>query len=253
MSPVVTARPLAPLPEIGPGADLAALLVEANDGEAFSPGEVVVVSHKVVSKAEGQVVELAAITPSDRAVQLTAELGKEDPRLVQVIVDQSTELIRAERGVLICRTRHGFVCANAGVDSSNAGGADRCVLLPKDSDASARALRNSLRGKPAIVVADSFGRAWRNGECDIAIGVAGLLALQDRRGADDRDGRELRVSGIAIADQAAAAADLARGDKASGVPAVAISGLNRYVTSEDGPGVAALLRPRDEDLFGAEG
>ena len=148
---------------------------------------------------------------------------------MQVVLDESAAILRAERGVLICRTRHGFVCANAGVDASNAGAEDRVVTLPSDPDASARALRAALPGSPAVVIADSFGRAWRHGQCDVAIGIAGLAPLDDWRGRADADGRELHATWIAVADEAAAAADLVR-DKASRVPAAIVRGLARHVT-----------------------
>lgn len=251
MSRPVTATALAPLPEIRPGDDLAALIAAAHAEPAFAAGDIVVISHKVVSKAEGRTVELADVVPSERALELTAALGRDDPRVVEVVLSESAELIRTERSAIIARTNHGFVCANAGVDRSNTGDEERCVLLPRDPDRSARALRAALPGRPAVVIADSFGRAWRIGECDVAIGVAGLAPLDDRRGGADRDGRPLSVSQIAIADQVAAAADLARGGKASGRPAVLVRGLDGHVSADDGPGVAALIRARDEDLFGA--
>lgn len=247
----VTAVALDPLPEVGPGADLAALIEVAAGGRPFSAGDVLVISHKPVSKAEGRLVSLADVAPSERAIQLAHRLGRGDADLIEVVLGETDEVVRAESGVLICRTRHGFVCANAGVDRSNAGPETDCVLLPLDPDESARQLRAALPGRPAVVIADSFGRAWRHGECDVAIGVAGLAPLDDRRGQHDRDGRELTVSTIAIADQAAAAADLARGDKAAGRPAVLVTGLAHHITADDGPGAAALLRARSEDLFGA--
>jgi coenzyme F420-0:L-glutamate ligase/coenzyme F420-1:gamma-L-glutamate ligase len=161
-------------------------------------------------------------------------------------------VLRDDR-VLICRTRHGFVCANAGVDASNAGAPDRVVLLPEDPDGSARRLRASLAervgARPAVVVSDSFGRAWRQGQAEVAIGCAGLRPLDDWRGRPDSGGRELRATWIAVADEAAAAADLARAGKDAGEPAVVIRGLERFVTPEDGPGATALLRPPAEDLF----
>ncbi|MEA2280872.1 MAG: coenzyme F420-0:L-glutamate ligase / coenzyme F420:gamma-L-glutamate ligase [Solirubrobacteraceae bacterium] len=241
------------LPEIRPGDDLGALLAEAAqrlDG-GLAGDDVLAVAHKVVSKAEGRVVELAGVEPGERALALAAEHGK-DPRHVQVVLDESVELVRADRGRLICRTRHGFVCANAGVDASNAGGEDRLVLLPLDPDASARALRRALARRlgvaPAIVVTDSFGRAWRHAQCEISVGCAGLAPIDDYRGRVDAGGRALRVTATAIADEAAAAADLVRA-KASLEPAVRVRGLGRHVTAEDGPGAAALIRARDEDLF----
>jgi coenzyme F420-0:L-glutamate ligase / coenzyme F420-1:gamma-L-glutamate ligase len=231
------------LPEVRPGDDLAALL---RDG-AYEPGDVLVVAHKVVSKAEGALRPLDAVTVSERARALAHEHGK-DPRHVQVILDESAAVLRAQRGVLICRTHHGFVCANAGVDASNAPEDDVLVILPRDPDASARRLRAALPSRPAVVIADSFGRAWRHGQCDVAIGIAGLSALDDWRGRRDARGLELRATAIAVADQAAAAADLAR-SKTSREPAVIVRGLERFVTDDDGPGAAALVRPLDEDLF----
>ncbi len=235
------------LPEVRPGDDLAGLLAAAADrlDGGLEAGDVLAVAHKVVSKAEGRIVPLASVDPTPRAVELAAEHGK-DPRQVQVVLDESAEVLRADRGRLICRTRHGFVCANAGVDASNAGAADTLVLLPVDPDASARALRAWLGC--AIVITDSFGRAWRHGQCEVAIGAAGLAPLDDRRGHPDADGRALAATTIAIADEAAAAADLVRG-KATREPAVRIRGLARHVTDDDGPGAAALVRSLSEDLF----
>jgi coenzyme F420-0:L-glutamate ligase / coenzyme F420-1:gamma-L-glutamate ligase len=239
---VISAQAVAGLPEIGPGDDLAALL-----RPHVHDGDVLVVAHKVVSKAEGRVVDLAAVTPGARARELAGEHGK-DPRHVQVVLDESAEVVRAERGVLITRTRHGFVCANAGVDASNTA-EGTVVLLPLDPDASARRLRAALRpARVAVVIADSFGRAWRHGQADVAIGIAGLAPLEDWRGRADAGGRELRATWIAVADEAAAAADLARA-KDGGQPAVVVRGLDRHVTEEDGPGAAALVRPAGEDLF----
>jgi coenzyme F420-0:L-glutamate ligase / coenzyme F420-1:gamma-L-glutamate ligase len=162
------------------------------------------------------------------------------------VLAEAAEVVRAERGRLICRTGHGFVCANAGVDRSNAGGEDRAVLLPLDPDASARALRARLGC--AVVITDSFGRAWRVGQSEIAIGCAGLAPVDDWRGRTDSAGRELHATLIAVADQAAAAADLARAKDAA-QPAVVVRGLERYVLGEDGPGAAALIRSREDDLF----
>jgi coenzyme F420-0:L-glutamate ligase/coenzyme F420-1:gamma-L-glutamate ligase len=203
------------------------------------------VAHKVVSKAEGRVVRLADVAPGRRARALAGEHGK-DPRHVEVVLGEAAELLRAERGRLICRTRHGFVCANAGVDASNAGAPDTVVLLPEDPDASARRLRAALGA--AIVITDSFGRAWRQGQCEVAIGCAGLAPLDDWRGRADTAGRQLHATVIAVADEAAAAADLARA-KDSREPAVRIRGLERHIAHYDGLGGAALVRSPEDDLF----
>jgi coenzyme F420-0:L-glutamate ligase / coenzyme F420-1:gamma-L-glutamate ligase len=238
------------MPEVREGDDVAALLAEAAGG-SLGAGNVVCVAHKIVSKAEGRVRRLADVEPGPRARELAARLDR-DPRHVQVVLDEAAEVLRDER-VLVCRTRHGFVCANAGVDASNAGERDAVALLPLDPDASARALRAGLSERtgiaPAVVVTDSFGRAWRHGQSEVAIGCAGLAPLDDWRGRVDRDGRELAATWIAVADEAAAAADLARSGKDSGQPAVVVRGLERFVTAEDGPGAAALVRPLEEDLF----
>jgi coenzyme F420-0:L-glutamate ligase / coenzyme F420-1:gamma-L-glutamate ligase len=239
---VITARAIAGLPEVEPGDDLAALFA-AHVGA----GDVLVVAHKVVSKAEGRIRALADIEPGPRARAYAEQLGK-DARHVQAVLDESAEVLRDER-VLICRTHHGFVCANAGVDQSNAP-AGCVILLPEDPDASARRLRAALPDRPAVVIADSFGRAWRVAQCDVAIGIAGLAPVDDWQGRADRSGRELHATAIAIADEAAAAADLARAGKDAGEPAVVVSGLQRFVTEDDGPGVAALVRARADDLFG---
>ncbi len=210
-------------------------------------------AHKVVSKAEGRIRLLGQIEAGEHARELAAEHGK-DPRLVQAVLDESAELLRAVGGTLICVTRHGFVCANAGVDQSNASSAEpgELVLLPEDPDGSAATLRAGIeaaRGvRPAVVIADSFGRAWRLGQTDVALGVAGLAPLDHWIGRRDAFGRELHVTSIAVADSIAAAADLARA-KDSLEPVVLVRGLERFVTGDDGPGAAALRRPREQDLF----
>jgi coenzyme F420-0:L-glutamate ligase/coenzyme F420-1:gamma-L-glutamate ligase len=239
---VIELEPLRGLPEVRPGDDLAGLIAGVGDLRA---GDVLAVAHKVVSKAEGRIVRLGDVAPGARARTLAAEHGK-DPRHVEVVLSESAELVRADAGRLICRTRHGFVCANAGVDASNAGEPDALVLLPLDPDASARALRARLGC--AVVITDSFGRAWRQGQCEIAIGCAGLGPLEDWRGREDNDGRELHATAIAIADEVAAAADLVRA-KTSREPAVRVRGLARHVIASDGPGAAALVRPWASDLF----
>jgi coenzyme F420-0:L-glutamate ligase/coenzyme F420-1:gamma-L-glutamate ligase len=238
--------PLPGLPEVRPGDDLAALLAAARLDPPLGPGDVLVIAHKVVSKAEGRVRALAGVEPGERARALAAEHGK-DPRHVQVILDETAELLRADHGRLICRTRHGFTCANAGVDQSNAGAPETVILLPEDPDGSARALRARL-GAGAVVITDSWGRPWRQGQIEVAIGCAGLPPLIDWRGHVDRDGRAIASSTTAIADEVAAVADLVRA-KDSGEPAVRVRGLEHLVTEADGPGAAALVRPPEEDLF----
>jgi coenzyme F420-0:L-glutamate ligase / coenzyme F420-1:gamma-L-glutamate ligase len=214
-------------------------------------GDVVVVSQKVVSKAEGRVRRLSSVIPGSEARRLAAVLGRE-PALVELILAESREVLRAERGVLITETLHGFVCANAGVDGSNLPEADTVSLLPEDPDASARGIREDIRAAagtaPAVIVSDSFGRAWRLGQAEVAIGCAGIAPLDDWRGRPDASGRDLEATLIAIADEAAAAADLVR-DKTSRMPAAIVRGLERYVSEDNGPGAVALRRPRDEDLF----
>jgi coenzyme F420-0:L-glutamate ligase/coenzyme F420-1:gamma-L-glutamate ligase len=253
---VLSATPLAGLPEIGAGDDLGTLIASAVGAPASGVDElretdVLVVAHKVISKAEGRIRRLAEIEPGERARALAGELDK-DPRHVQAVLDESSQVLRAARGTLVCVTRHGFVCANAGVDASNVSETDAILLLPLDPDASARALRARLLEltglSPAIVISDSFGRAWRQGQSEVAIGCAGLAPLEDWRGRLDATGRRLRATWIAIADQAAAAADLSR-RKDSGEPVIVVRGLGRHVTRADGPGAAALLRPAEQDLF----
>jgi len=237
------------MPEVREGDEVGALIAARAE---LADGDVVVVSQKIVSKAEGRVRRLAEVTPSERADQLGNELGKE-AALVELILSESREVLRAERGVLITETHHGLVCANAGIDSSNLSDDDTVCLLPADPDASARLIRRELetameQSHLGVIVADSFGRAWRLGQAEVAIGCAGLSPLDDWRGREDASGRPLEGTVIAIADEAAAAADLVR-DKASGVPAAVVRGLGHHVGAEDGPGAAALRRPREEDLF----
>jgi len=251
VSATITATALAGIPEVRAGDEPAALLAAAMPAGRPLPSDVLVVAHKLISKAEGRTRRLSTVSPGPRARELAAELGR-DPRHVQVVLDETLEVRRAERGVLIAVTRHGFVCANAGVDASNAPDDDTLILLPADPDRSARRLRAGLRERlgvaPAVVVTDSFGRAWRHGQCDLAIGCAGLAPLDDWRGRSDARGRVLRATAIAVADELAAAADLARA-KDGMQPAVLIAGAGRHVTDDDGPGIAVLLRGRDQDLF----
>jgi coenzyme F420-0:L-glutamate ligase/coenzyme F420-1:gamma-L-glutamate ligase len=233
--------------ELREGDDLGRLIAEA---VAPAGEDVVVISQKAVSKVEGRVRALAEVEPGERARKLAAELDK-DPALTELVLSESERVVRAERGVLITQTRDGWVCANAGIDSSNLE-EGLVSLLPLDADASARRIRSEIDGacgaSPAVVIADSFGRAWRIGQADVAIGCAGLAPLADWRGRRDSQGRELSATLIAIADELASAADLAR-DKDSGVPGAIVSGLGDLVVAEDGPGAGALRRPADEDLF----
>jgi coenzyme F420-0:L-glutamate ligase / coenzyme F420-1:gamma-L-glutamate ligase len=265
--------PIEGLPEVSVGMKLGELIA---DRAELEPSDIVVISQKVVSKAEGQVRRLADVEASEEARELANKLGKE-PELVELVLSESKEILRAERGVLITETHHGFICANAGIDTSNLPEDDTVCLLPLDPDASARTIRKQLttesewagvplsghstsshrrdvsgeghpRPLPAVLITDSFGRAWRLGQAEVAIGCAGLAPLDDWRGREDTHGRELTATAIAIADEVAAAADLVR-VKDSGVPAAIVRGLGRYVTAEDGPGGAALRRPPEEDLF----
>ena len=243
------------LGEIEPGFDLGEAIVGALAAGlglgGFEAGDVLVLAHKAVSKSEGRTRRLDGVTPQAEATALAASLDK-DARLVQAILDESRAVVRAAHGVLITETRHGFICANAGVDASNTSGDDVVILLPLDPDASARRLRAriaELTGvAPGVVITDSFGRAWRSGQLDVAIGVAGVVPLDDWRGRLDAYGRTLHATVLAVADELAAAADLAR-RKDSRQPAVQIRGAAAHVTAEDGPGAAALLRAREQDLF----
>lgn len=237
-----------------PGDDAAALLIEALERARLAPAarDVLVIAQKLVSKCEGRYVELAAVVPSARARALAAEVGK-DPRLVQVILSESRAVLRKRRGVLVVEHRLGFVMANAGIDQSNiepAAGGERVLLLPRDPDASARTLRARLQSRYgvdlAVIVSDSFGRAWRHGTTGVALGAAGLPALLDLRGRRDLYGRELRVSQSGLADEIAAAASLLMGQADEGLPAVLLRGL-RWEGAE--APAAALLREESEDLF----
>jgi len=236
--------------EVLPGEDLAALLAAAAP-KGLGDEDVLVVAHKVVSKAEGRVRSLAAIEPGKEALEFARDHAK-DPRVVQAVLDETVRVVRSGHGVMICETRYGLVCANAGVDRSNTSEANTVLLLPEDPDRSARKLRGGIeaaRGvRPAVVISDSFGRPWRLGQTDVALGAAGLIALDDWRGRRDGRGRELESTEIAVADAVAAAADLAR-SKDSREPAVLVQGLGHFVTDEHGPGAAALRRRPEEDLF----
>ncbi|HEX2127868.1 MAG TPA: coenzyme F420-0:L-glutamate ligase [Solirubrobacterales bacterium] len=253
MSESLEILPVQGLPEVREGDAVGRLIAAALDdhGDRLGDGDVVCISQKAVSKAEGRVRRLAEVEPGPEAHELAEELGK-DPRLVELILRESARLVRAERGVLITETRQGWVCANAGIDSSNVPGEGAVTLLPVDADASARRLRSELAeatgARAAVVISDSFGRPWRLGQTEVAIGCAGLAPVDDWRGRVDSTGRELSATAIAVADELAAAADLVR-DKASGVPAVLIRGAGRHVLEDDGPGASVLRRAAGDDLF----
>jgi coenzyme F420-0:L-glutamate ligase/coenzyme F420-1:gamma-L-glutamate ligase len=240
--------PLRGIPELEPGDDLASLLVEAaaRCAGGLVASDVVVVAQKAVSKVEGRVVQLADVEPSEKARELAGPEG--DPRRLEVILRESREILRSRPPLVIAETRHGFVCASAGVDSSNAGRAGTLVLLPIDPDASARDLRDRLRELAGVdvgvIVSDSFGRAWRQGTTDVALGIAGVIALRDLRGTRDSSGYELTTTQIAVSDEIAGSAQLVMG-KTDGVPAAIVRGLD---VAGDARG-ADLVMPRERDLF----
>jgi coenzyme F420-0:L-glutamate ligase/coenzyme F420-1:gamma-L-glutamate ligase len=232
-------RAIEGLPEIRAGDDLAQLLASR-----VPPGEgVLVVAQKVVSKAEGRVTQLGQLQPSPEALELARKTEK-DPRLVELILGETVRVVRAVPGVLICETRHGLICANAGVDQSNIDRDDSAILLPLDPDASAERIHRALGPRRAVIISDTFGRPWREGLVDVAIGVAGLNPLRDLRGHVDRQGRELQVTVFAIADQLAASAGILM-DKDAGTPAIWIEGIR-----PEGAGTLRdLLREPARDLF----
>jgi coenzyme F420-0:L-glutamate ligase / coenzyme F420-1:gamma-L-glutamate ligase len=239
---VIEIHPLEGLPEIGEGDDLAALIAERTE---LRDGDVLVVAQKVVSKAEGRVVRLADVEPSKEAHGLA---GDDDPRRVEVILRESARLVRTRPPLVIAETKHGFVCASAGVDASNAPAPETVVLLPEDPDASAARLRDRLREltgvEVGVIVSDSFGRAWRQGTTDVAIGLSGVRPLLDLQGERDPVGYELHATVIAEADELAAAAQLVMG-KTAGIPAAVIRGVDVR-----GEGTARdLVMPAERDLF----
>ena len=242
--------PVDGIPEVRPGDDLAALLVTALGaaGERLRPGDVVAVAQKVVSKSEGRLCRISTAVPGARALAMAAESGR-DPRLLEIVLGETRRIVRWSRGVLIVETHHGFVCANAGVDQSNAGAADTVVLLPVDPDASAARLRDALRAASGIdvpvVVTDTFGRAWREGHLNVAIGISGLPALRRYAGQLDPDGHELRVTEIAVADEIAAASELVMG-KLDRRPAALVRGLRLASPPET---AREYIRLAERDMF----
>ena len=235
------------IPEVRPGDDLAALIARAA-GHDLRAGDVVVVTHKIVSKAEGRLVDLRTVEPSAFAKGFAARYGK-DPRQIEVVLRESRRTVRMDRGIIISETHHGFVCANAGVDASNVPGEEVVCLLPVDPDASAARLREALAARAgvelAVIVSDSFGRAWREGIANVAIGVAGMQPLADYRGQTDPHGFPLAASVLAIADELAAAAELVMG-KTTGIPVAVVRGYSYEQAAGTG---RALIMPPERDLF----
>ncbi|MEJ7935533.1 coenzyme F420-0:L-glutamate ligase [Sphingobium sp. AN558] len=251
---MIEIKPLTGIGEVGPHAAIDSILADRIEALALSPfehGDILVVTQKIISKAENRFVDIAQVTPGVEARRL-AEITRKDPRLVELVLSESKAVLRAVPHVLITQHRTGHVMANAGIDRSNIGGRDGefALLLPENPDASAERLRQALTlrfgSAPAVVISDSFGRPWRMGVVCVAIGASGLPALQDKRGEMDRDGRVLEVTQIALADMAATAAGLAMGEGAEGVPAAIIRGLT---WSEEQKAASALVRSLEEDLF----
>ena len=248
----ITIFGLSGIPEVRPGDRLGSLIANAaaERGSPLERGDILVVTQKIVSKAEGRLVELASVAPSEFAVRFARVSGR-DPRLVELVLRESKSIVRMdpERGVIISETRHGFVCANAGIDQSNVPGEEVACLLPEDSDESARNISAQLREITGlsipVIISDTFGRAWREGHVNFAIGVSGMSPVTDYRGTYDAQGREMHVTTIAIADELAAAAELVQ-FKAIGVPVSVVRGYP-YERAEIGYG--SLIRDRDRDMF----
>lgn len=237
------------IPEVRAGDDLPRLIIDAaNAGPGIEPGDVLVVTQKVVSKAEGRVIPLDSVTPSAEAEKLAAETEK-DPRLVELILQESAEIVRQRGPILITQTRHGFVCANAGIDASNVGPEGTVCLLPVDPDASAQSIRTAVReatgADVAVIISDTFGRAWRDGHTNITVGLAGMLPFADYVGQVDPFGYELRVSTLCVADELAGAAELVQ-NKLDGVPVAIIRGFD-YPKGEGS--ARQIVRPKENDLF----
>jgi coenzyme F420-0:L-glutamate ligase/coenzyme F420-1:gamma-L-glutamate ligase len=261
--PTITVVPLPPLPEIQPGDDLPELIAQAwwelaaaNNDLAPRRGDVLVVTQKIVSKSEGKLVDLTTITPRPEAVAF-AQKWDRDARQVEVVLRESKEILKFERGIVISRTHHGFVCANAGIDASNTGKKDIVTLLPDDPDQSARDIRARLPAllelpadqAPAIIISDSFGRPWRFGIMDVALGVAGIEPLTDLRDTADADGRVMHSTIVAIADEIASAAELAAG-KTSNQPVVLVRGVAFGERGQSEPSVQRdVVMPTEMDLF----
>ena len=239
------------IPEVKTGDDIVSLIAEA--GVQIEDGDILVVTQKIVSKAEGRVVRLADIKPSAAAFQLSSGSNR-DPRLTEVILRETVRIVRMDGGNIICETRHGFKCANAGADASNVPGDDSVSLLPEDPDASAEKIRSGIKrllGKEvAVIISDSFGRPWREGAVNVAIGVAGMNPVVDYRGIDDAHGRPMQTTAMAVADELAAAAEIAMG-KVDGIPVAIVRGYPYNPPPADSSlrGSKALIRPAERDLF----
>jgi len=245
---------LAGVPMVKPGDDLAAMTLAAYTATGLAPenGDVIVVAQKIVSKSEGRIVAVASVTPSERAIALGAETGK-DPRFVEIVLSESRRIVRHRPNLIVAEHRLGFVMANAGIDHSNVApddGSERVLLLPLDPDASALALQQQLAARTkkrlAVIISDSFGRPWRRGTVGIALGVAGLPSVIDWRGQSDLFGRKLEVTETGFADEIAAAASLVQGQAAEATPIVVVRGLSW--TAPEAP-AAAIVRPPEHDLF----
>ena len=243
------------IPEINAGDGLGGMIAGAASaqGDALADGDILVVTQKIVSKAEGRVVPLASVTPSEFAVAFAATAGR-DARLVELVLRESKSIVRMdpERGVIIAETHHGFVCANAGIDQSNVPGDEVACLLPTDCDESARRVMAEVKAaagvETPVIISDTFGRAWRDGHVNFAVGVAGMNPVMDYRGLPDAQGREMHVTTIAVADELAAATELVQ-FKAIGVPVSVVRGYPYSPETEDSRGVAPLLRERGRDMF----
>jgi coenzyme F420-0:L-glutamate ligase/coenzyme F420-1:gamma-L-glutamate ligase len=234
--------------DIKPKDDLAAIIIKAASKAEIRDGDIIVVAQKIVSKAEGRVVDLGGVKPSKKATKMAKEYGK-DSKVMEIILQESAKIVKAKNGIIISETKHGFVCANAGVDQSNAKG-DVAVLLPIDPDKSASRLRDAIKKKAdkdvAIIITDTFGRPFRNGQTNVAIGVAGINPIKSYIGSKDMYGKTLRVTEIAVADEIASAAELVMG-KSEGIPVAIVRGYKFERVAK--PSTRSLLRSRKKDLF----
>ncbi|HUS82130.1 MAG TPA: coenzyme F420-0:L-glutamate ligase [Dehalococcoidia bacterium] len=250
MPPEVRVIGITGMPEVAPGNDIAALILDAATAQEtpLLDGDVLVVTQKIVSKAEGRLLELRTVEPSELAREYARRWGK-DAHQVEVVLREAKRIVRMDRGVLIVETKHGFVCANAGVDGSNTGRPGFVTLLPEDPDASAERIRAEVRRRAgvavSVIISDSFGRPWRAGIDQVALGVAGLLPLRDYTGQADPDGYELRVTQVALADEIAAAAELVTG-KLERIPVAVVRG---YAVPPGAGSGRQLLREPEKDLF----